>query len=171
YLLQSPGYSVAKYPELGYLRLADDLLDAAPGLLTYSSSYRFTQMRMQFVDPAVKEFGFEQPFRSQSAFGVQPGQSIADALRAQGLTSEPITRFDTRHELSMQLHAGPVSITPFLVGRFTAYDDNFETYSGKTDTSRAWAAEGVTLSTEITRVDHSVESRLLDLHRIRHIIQ
>lgn len=172
YLLQTPGYSVAKYPDLAYYRLADDLFDGHPGLLTYSSSYRFTQMRMQFVDPKVSEFGFASPFQSEAFFGIKPGESIADALRAQGLTQEPIARLDTRHEVSMQLAAGPLNITPFAVGRATVYDDNFESFSPQADQNyRMWGAEGITVSTELTHIDDSVESSWLDLHRIRHIIQ
>lgn len=172
FLLQTPGYSVEKYPDLGYLRLADDVIAAYPGLVTYSSSYRFTQMRMQFVDPTAKDLGFNTPFRSQSLFGILPGQSIADALRAQGLTSEPVGRFDTRHELSVQLGAGPLNITPFFVGRATAYDDTFESFSPKANEYyRLWGSAGVTVATELSKVDNAVESRLFDLHRIRHIIE
>ena len=32
YLLQAPGYTVAKLPDVGYVRLADDLIPDEPGL-------------------------------------------------------------------------------------------------------------------------------------------
>lgn len=172
YLLQSPGYTVDKYPDLGYFRLADDLLPDHPGLLSYSSEYRLTEMRLHFNEVPVRNFGFRNPVRAQSLFGVTPDQSIGDALRAMGYTEEPRTRFDTRHELTMPLSAGPLNVTPFVVGRFTAYNDDFREFSPDADEpQRLWAAQGVTVSTEIHRVDNTVESRLFDLHRIRHIIQ
>jgi hypothetical protein len=171
YLLQSPGYTVTRLPDVGYMRLADDLLDGYPGLLTYSSEYRFSQMRLRFAQPDVDELGFTNLVRSQALFGISPGQSIADALHAGGLREDWVSRFDTRHELAMPIAAGPLNITPFLVGRFTGYDQDFSEFSPDADEPvRLWGAAGLTLSTELQRVDNGVESRLLDLHRIRHII-
>jgi hypothetical protein len=171
YLLQSPGYTVARLPDAGYVRLADDLLPSHPGLLSYSSESRVTRMRLEFPDPELQELGFAAAVRSRSLFGIDPTRSVADALRAQGLTQEWVTRFDTRHELTMPIAAGPLNITPFVVGRFTAYDDDFEAYSRDAgDPYRVWAAAGISLSTELQHVDNTVESRLFDLHRIRHIV-
>lgn len=172
YLKQSPGYTVDRYPDISYYRLADDLLPAYPGLLTYSSEYRVTEMRLRFDTVPAKDYGFTNPALSNSLFGIMPGQSIADSLRAAGYDGESRTRFDTRHELAMPLAAGPINITPFLAGRFTGYDDDFENFSPDANQPyRLWASEGVTVSTELQHVDNSVESRLFDLHRIRHIVQ
>ena len=44
-----------------------------------------------------------------------------------------MTRFDTRHEVEMPLAAGPVHITPFIVGRFTGYNDDFQEFSAGAD--------------------------------------
>jgi hypothetical protein len=171
YLLQSPGYGVTRLPDIGYARFADDVLKEYPGLLSYSSEYRFTHMRLELPDPEVRRLGFTSLGRSRSLFGISPDQSIADALRAQGYSEDWVSRFDTRQELAMPLAAGPVNVTPFVVGRFTGYDESFDSYSPDADDSyRLWGAAGVTLSTEIHRVDNSVHSRLFDLHRIRHII-
>jgi hypothetical protein len=171
YLLQTPGYTVAKLPDIGYVRLAEDLIPDEPGLLTYSGEARVTRMRLEFPDPEAQELGYTTVARSQSLFGINPTQSYADALRGQGLNQEWVTRFDTRHELAMPLAAGPLNITPFVVGRFTGYDDDFETYSADAgDPYRLWGAAGISLSTELQHVDNTVESRLFDLHRIRHII-
>src|SRR4029453_16534656 len=52
YLQQSSGYNTDKLPEAMYTRLADDLLaGVAPGLLSYSSEYRFSRMRLNFTEP------------------------------------------------------------------------------------------------------------------------
>jgi hypothetical protein len=72
----------------------------------------------------------------------------------------------------MPMEAGPVRITPFLVGRVTAYNDDFKEFSPDADQAyRVWGAEGVRLATEVQHIDNSVESRLFDLHRIRHIVE
>jgi hypothetical protein len=143
YLKQTPGYTVEKYPEARYVRLGDDLLSAYPGLLSYSSEYRISEMRLNFDEVPAKDYGFSNPVKSQAFWGITPNQSIADALRAQGYSQEPVTRFDTRQELTMPLAAGPVNITPFAVGRFTAYSDDFAEFSDGADQPyRLWASEG-----------------------------
>jgi hypothetical protein len=171
YLLESQGYNVMKLPDVGYLRLADDLLPEYPGLLAWSSEYRATRMRLQFHDTTAEEIGFNRAIRSKALFGIAPDQTIAEALRSRGFSEKWVDRFDTRHELAMPMAAGPLNITPFLIARFTGYDDDFSEYSpGADEPYRLWGAAGVTLSTEVQRIDNGMESRLLDLHRVRHII-
>jgi hypothetical protein len=103
---------------------------------------------------------------------VLPTEPIADALRRQGYSENPVARFDTRHELDMPLSAGPVMFTPFVAVRGTAWSDRFEQFSRtKEDSTRLWGATGVTASTEIQRVYNGVGSRLFDVNRLRHIIQ
>jgi hypothetical protein len=176
YLMQTPGYLVEKTPELGYARVADDLIDAAPGLLSYTSEYRFSRLRFRFDEARANEFGYKDATQSQKAFGINPTQSIADRLRLEGYSEDPVARFDTRHELDLNLEAGPITIQPFITGRATVYDDDSTGFigsggTGTDDSYRLWGSQGVTASTEVQRVDNSIESRLFDLHRVRHIIQ
>lgn len=173
YLVQSPGYSVERLPELSYYRVGDDLLGGDnAGLLSYSSDYRAGRLALSFDDVEARERGFTTPFLSQLGFGIDPNQSIADRLRGEGYQEDAIYRLDTRHELSSQLSAGPVKVTPFVVGRLTYWDDPFGAYSPEqNDRLRAWAQAGTRLSTTIQRIDDSVDSTIFDLHRIRHIIE
>jgi hypothetical protein len=172
YLLQTPGYTVQRTPEVAYTRLADDLLpDSAPGVLTYTSEYRLGRLALNFTDPTAAQLGFTRLGLSTRAFGLTPNQSIADALRAAGYSEGWVTRFDTRHELDAQFAAGPVNVNPFLVGRLTAWDRDFARFSPDADErERLWGAAGVRIGTEFHRVDNAVESRLFDLHRVRHIV-
>ncbi len=173
WLLESRGYSIDKLPEVSYARTLDDLSAGwAPGTLTLNSEYRLGQLAMNFNDPEVRELGFTSTLLSQAAFGVDPAQSIADSLRAAGLREESVYRADTRHELAAVLDAGPVRINPFGVARFTAYDSDFEGFSpDEDDNARVWGAVGVRLSTTLQHVDNNIDSPLLDLHRVRHIIE
>jgi len=173
YLLQSQGYSVDKYPEFGLGRIGFDLLGAeAPGLLSYTGEASVGVMRQRFVDTRPEDIGFTNPVASREAFGVDPGVPIADRLRAEGLSEEQVTRFDTRHEISAQLENGPIRVTPFATGRFTAYDTGFEEFNnGKDASERIFGALGVRATTAMQRVYNGVESRLLGLHRLRHIIE
>ncbi len=171
--LQSPGYSVNRLPEARFVSLGRDLLpDIEPGLLTYSFEARAGLLRLAFSEVDAREYGFTTNSLADDAFGTTATQSLGDKFRAMGLDEGAVTRLDTRHELSSRMDLGPLRINPFLVGRLTAYDDDFAAFSpGQRDDIRYWGSAGVTFSTTISKVDDSVESRLLDLHRIRHIIE
>lgn len=172
YLLQSDGYSVERYPEAGYTRLADDLLPTSPGLLTYSSESRIGFLRLQLTDATPAEYGLTSTARAQRALGLNPNDNIADALRAQGYSENPRFRFDTRHEVVAKLDAGPVQLTPFAVGRITAYDDEFDDFGpGTGNATRLWGSVGMTAATTIQRVYNGVYSRVLDIDRLRHLIR
>ncbi len=175
YILQSQGYDVAKLPELTYTRVSDDLLAGlAPGLLTYSSEYRLSRMALNFTEKSPDALGFDRSDLSQDAFGIStPTTRVSTFLESQGLSENFVSRFDTRHEVSGVVDAGPVRLNPFLVGRFTAYDTKFESFSGDPDDSRyrAWGAIGARASTSVTRVYDDVESSLFDIHRLRHVVE
>lgn len=171
YLLQSQGYTVDKLPEVSYYRLNDDLIASRPGLVTWASEYRFSRLQFSFTEPTARELGFENDAIAQRLLGLNAGQSFGDRLRAQGLTESEVLRFDTRHEVSATLDLRPFKVVPFVVGRFTGYDQDFSDFSPNADDQyRAWYAGGARISTEITRVDDSVDNKLLGLHRLRHII-
>lgn len=169
YLLQSLGYQTERLPEATYARVADPLFD---GLLSYSSETRVGRVELNFTEPSVDELGFRSPRESLAAFGLQPTDRLSDRLRARGLTEKPVARFDSRHELEAPLRSGPLTVVPFVAGRVTAYDDNFNEFNADdAEPYRLWGSAGVRLGTSLQRVDDAVESEILDLHRIRHIIE
>lgn len=172
YILAGPGYTTEKLPEFRYVRLSDDLFSSHPGLLSYSTDSRGGYLRNNFTDPTAAELGFTRVGRSQAAFGIDPDQSIAERLRSEGYIEQGVWRADTRHELSSKLALGPVNVNPFAVGRATIYDNDFDEFSPEeNDELRLWGAVGVTASTSIQRVYNDAESRLFDVHRLRHIIE
>ncbi|MFN7021639.1 MAG: hypothetical protein ACK4WH_09965 [Phycisphaerales bacterium] len=176
YLLESQGYTVDKLPEFAYFRAGDDLLtQSAPGLLVWSSEYRLTNMRLSFTEPTLRELGFDNPTRAQGAFGVNnPNLSPADVLRSQGYTEDGVLRGDTRQELVSTFSYGPVKFSPFINGRFTAYDQKFEEYNngaGIDEQYRYFYAGGVRTSTQLVRIDDELDSSFFDLHRTRHIVE
>jgi hypothetical protein len=167
YLLQSQGYQVEKLPEAGYYRFADEL---GPDL-RYSMSATASRMRLSLTDVEPREIGLRYPAWSRQLFGAEPDQSLADRFRQLGYTENFVHRFDTRHELTLPFAIGPIRFLPFLTGRFTAYDDDFEEFGGNDDMHRMWGAVGIRISTILQHVDDRVESRLLGLHRLRHLIE
>lgn len=172
WLLQSQGYSVTKLPEITYVRQADDLLVDSPGLVSYWSEYRVGALSLAFDEIKPENRGFPTQTLSERAFGLLPGQSYGDRFRALGYFEDTVYRADTRHELSLNSQVGPVRVRPFVVGRATAYDTNFDEFSPQEDDrARFYGAAGVRASTTFQRVYDGVDSDILDIHRIRHIVE
>lgn len=176
YQLRSRGYATERLPELRYVRPGDDLLsETAPGLLTYRSDSRVGQLRLSFTEPTAAELGFPSASRAQAALGIAPGESPGDRLRAQGYDESAIFRFDTQHELSSQFELGVVRVQPFVTGRLTGYDTDFDDFSAASgrdaDALVASGAVGTRFSTQLTRVYDGVDVPVLDLYRVRHVIE
>lgn len=177
YLLQSQGFQVQKLPEAAYYRLADDLLSqSAPGALVWSHEYRASRIALNLVEPTANELGFDTPELARAAFGfADPNLSPAAALRAAGYNESSVLRADTRQELTGTFEYNVFKISPFLTGRFTAYDEEFDAFNppsapGGGEAYRYWYSAGVRTSTQVTRVNNSIDIPLLDIHRTRHII-
>lgn len=169
YLLQSQGHQVSRLPEGTYTRVADPLFG---GALYWTQETSASRVALRFNQPPVRDFGFNTPTLAQEAFGINPNQSLADRLAALGLTQENALRFDTRHTLSAPLKLGEFNLTPFGVGRFTAYDRDFDAFAGRDeDAHRLYGGGGARFATALERIDNSVESRLFDLRRMRHVIE
>ncbi|MEQ8850781.1 MAG: LPS assembly protein LptD [Phycisphaerales bacterium] len=169
YLLQSLGYQTEKLPEISYFIVGEELIDRT---LYYNAEARAGRIELQFSEPLAREYGLDTRARARNGLGLAPNESPADRLRRAGVPESDIYRFDTRHELEAPLKLGALRVVPYLVGRFTAYDQDFDDYAPQNDEShRLFGAGGVRISTSMTRIDDSVRSRLFDLHRIRHIIE
>lgn len=172
YLLQSRGYSTTKALEFRYSRLGDDLLEEYPGLVTYFSEYRAGYVGMAFDEVFASEHGLSNNVLSQSALGINFDQRLGDALRAQGYDEDLTLRADTRHEFALTTDAGPVRFNPFFVARGTGYDRDFDAFAGTdSDSGRIWSAAGVRIATTLQHINDDAESRLFDVHRLRHIVE
>lgn len=171
--LLSPGYAVDKIPEASFVSVANDLLpETMPGVFQYQYEASVGAMRLRFSEVTAAEYGFDTTSLAMNAFGTAPGVSLADTQRLLGLDEDTVGRFDTRHEVSARFDLGPLRLNPFVVGRVTAYDTSFDTFTPQqTDNARYWGAAGMTVSTTLTRVNDSASSDFLDIHRIRHIVE
>lgn len=175
--LQAPGYTVDKLPELGYYRVGTSLWEDR---LTYFSETRAGGMRIRAGEDSPADRGFG-PFQAEEIFtpfyprALDPDireTSFEDRYAAVGLpVDDYVTRFDTRHEVDMPVEAGVVDITPYVTGRFTGYDDDFNEFSEDADNTRFWGQAGARASTEFSRSYERVDNRLFDLHRLRHLVR
>lgn len=165
--LLTPGYTVNKLPELEY-RLITSILDDSATL--YHES-RVGRMRAVFGDDSPGDRGFNA-VQSAAAFGITPGTSFDQAALAAGFPREIVSRFDSRSEITASLRTGIVDVTPFAVGRATAYDTDFSAYNGgNNDQTRLWGGVGLTASTAITKTNTAFRSNRLDADGLRHIVE
>lgn len=163
YILAGPGYVVEKAPEVGYYRFGDSFFNDA---VTYSSRSTVSRMRMQIERSTPAQLGVPG-----AAFGIGPMTTVDTALLAAGLNENYVNRFDTRHEFEIPMDVGPFRVVPFFVGRFTGWDPEFQDFSPDADQYRIFGSAGVRVSTQLQHVDNRAQSRLFDVHRIRHIIE
>lgn len=163
WLLASQQYQVDKLPELTLRSYGLSWFDDT---VTYSTESRASRVRLALSPYTPDEYGVRG-----RAFGIPNDERLDRMFLDANLPTKYYSRFDTRHEFALPTQWGPVDITPFIVGRATIYDDDFVEYSGEDDKYRLFGAAGITLNTQFHHVDNAVENRLLDLHRLRHIVE
>lgn len=93
---------------------------------------------------------------------------IRERLLGRPRPSDATFRVDARQEAELPLKLGALNLVPFASVRGTFWDgqDN-----GQATSWRGLAAYGIRGSTSFSRVYEEVESELLDIHRLRHIIK
>lgn len=165
--LQAPGYRVDNLPELGYYRVGTSLWE---NRLTYYSESTFSRMRLRFGSDKPKDRGFNNA-QSLLNFGIPNTTAFGDAFRAAGYDADWRTRFDSRHEIQAPMKWGFIDAVPYVTGRITAYDDDFEAYAGERENVRFFGTTGMRLHTQFQRTYDAVDSRLFNVHRMRHIFE
>lgn len=167
--LEAPGYSVDKMPELAYYQIGTSLWEDR---LTYFTENRASWMRLRFGTDSPRSLGFNDRW-AQTLFGLPSADTeFESAAAAAGYPLGWRGRLDSRHELNAPLKFGFLNVTPFVAGRITAYDNDFNGYGNNTsdDVVRLWGQAGTRLSTEFSNV-YDIENRSLDIYQLRHIIE
>ena len=165
YLLASRGYSVDKLPELSYRRYGDALLEG----LNWTQRWSASMMQLRPTSGSPASLGIPT-----GAWGgaIADNGSIADAYDAAGYRDGFVTRLDTRHEVSVPLVLDWITLAPFAHGQATGYlMEEFDAYTSGVDDVRLQAGIGARASMRFVKVDDAVQSRLLDLNRMRHIVE
>ena len=150
---QPDQFDVARLPEITYQRIGDSFAD--DHLTLYSNN-------------GASALKFDQSSFSLQDQGYYPGLSPglpSDGLT--GLTNNFVYRGDTRQEVDWPFSVGQFKFVPYVMGRVTAYS----TSVGGDSQTRLYEGAGLRLTTSFWHVDDSIDSDLLDLHRIRHVIQ
>ena len=166
YLMASRPYYVDKMPELAYRRYADSMFEDS---ITWTSEYSAAYMRQSVTNGTPDSLGVPN-----AAFATtNPNQDISQLYYGQaGYTSDFVTRFDTRQEMSLPLDYGPTNIVPYMSGRFTSYfSDKFNRYNPDAERNRFFGSIGLKANTTFMQVHNDVRSELLDIDRLRHVIR
>ena len=132
-------YTRTEYqPQVGYNMIGRSLLDDH---LTYfqDTEVDYARYRPREVDPLV-----EEPMRGSD------GELVADSV----------------HELDLPLRFGPVGIVPFVLGRPSYFEEDFD-HDG--DRWRGYFQAGARAAMQAWRVYPDVESNFWNVHGIRHI--
>lgn len=165
YLLASRSYVVDKLPELSYRRYGDEAFEG----FSWTQQWSANAMSLQPTSGTPNSLGV--PI---GAWGnvIAPNQDVNSVFETAGYSDNIVSRFDTRHELSLPLADQTGTFSPFVTGRATGYLlDEFNLYSADAENLRFQAGGGVRGSLRYLRVDDSVQSRLFDLNRMRHIVE
>ncbi len=150
---QQEQFDVQRLPEIGYDRVGDSLADDH---LTFFSENLGSDLRAQPSHATLAQQGYLP--------GLSPGLP-SDGFT--GTTNAQVLRGDSRQEIDWPMAIGQIRFVPYAFGRVTAYSDN----PNSTGETRLFSGAGVRMATSFWKIDDSIESELLDLHRMRHIVQ
>lgn len=164
--LQAPGSVTDKLPEVSYHGTGTPLLD---GRLLWFNETAAGAIRQRFGDDAPEDRGFTQQ-ASQTLFGIGRDVSFDTAAENRGLDDDVHFRFDSRQEIAAPFDAGPFRLTPFVAGRITAYEDDFESFSGEDERFRALGIGGLRAETSFWKTYPGVQNDLFDLDGVRHVV-
>jgi hypothetical protein len=161
---------ISRLPELNYYRIGDSVADDR---LTFFSENTGSALKFVHNTESLTQQGFFP--------GAEPG------IPAFAYTGDPgttILRGDLRQELDYPINAGPVKVVPYVFGRYTTYSNGVvpskkeplllsipNTVDVSGPVNRVMGGTGVRVTTSFWKVDNSVESDLLDIHRLRHVIE
>ncbi|NJL30215.1 MAG: LPS-assembly protein LptD, partial [Phycisphaerales bacterium] len=167
--LQSPGYVVDKLPEIGYHMIGTSFWEDR---LTYFGETRLSRMQITPGNDNPAQRGFTN-LQSINRFGI-PLATTSFANHVENTLNIPTDwryRVDTRHEVAAPVKLGTINATPYVVGRVTAYDNDFQAFAGEDDQVRLMGQVGTRFHTQFSATYDQVESSVLNLHRMRHILE
>jgi hypothetical protein len=147
-------FEVERLPEIGYRRIGESLRSDR---FTLHSENTLAGMRFQETRATLAEQGFFPP-------DLTPG---IPSLGRTGTEDDTVARGDSRQEVSRPIALGRFKAVPYVVGRYTGYTES----PREGAKHRLFGAVGARLNTAFWKTNDQVKSDLLDLHRLRHVIE
>lgn len=153
-------FEVERLPEFGYHRIGDGIPfgHGATSGITFASNNTLSGLRFNRTGATLREQGFLDDG------SLSPG---IPSLGQTGVDGGTTYRGDFRQEVSFPFSMGQFRVLPYLVGRYTGYSDS----PGGGEKHRLFGGAGARINTAFWKVIEGVESRMFDLHRMRHVVE
>jgi hypothetical protein len=168
---------VEKLPEVGY-RLIGESFDTS--WMTFFSDNTIAGMRFNETRPTLADMGFKNSRFVRNANGSividpltgKPKRTTAvlpgyPSYGYTGITDNWVVRGDFREQIDFPLNTGLIRTVPYIMARYTGYSDS----PGDEMRNRLMAGAGLRMSTTFWRVQDDIDWRLLDVRRLRHVIE
>jgi lipopolysaccharide assembly outer membrane protein LptD (OstA) len=160
--LQQEQSEIERVPEFSYHRIGESIGESG---LTFFSDNTVGGLRFQ---------------NSSSPLSVPDGEKGGQGFRnidspglpSFGTTGKPTSvtyRGDFRQELDYPFSAGQFRVVPYIMGRYTWYSQSAD--PNESSDERLFAGAGLRMTTAFWKVDDTAKSELLDIHRLRHVIE
>jgi hypothetical protein len=150
---QQEQFDIQRAPEVGYRRIGDSVLDDD---MTFYSDNSASRLAFQPSNASLAQQGF--------------GPGLSPGLPSDGLTGTVLgsdLRGDSRQELDWPFALGQFKFEPYILERVTTYSDS----PGADPQTRLYSGGGLRLTTAFWKVDDTAESDMLDIHRLRNVVQ
>ena len=169
WLLASQGFSLDEFPRASMRFFGADIMER----VTWTSEWHFTRFRANITQGTPSSNGvFGNAFLNGADQPIGFNDSIADNLAAtENIHDDWATRVISSHHLAMPMRFGSIDVTPFAVGQIQGFLQREANTDPNADDMRAIGGAGVTVSTSLQRVWNDVEHRVLDLHRLRAVVE
>ncbi|HRK29831.1 MAG TPA: LPS assembly protein LptD [Tepidisphaeraceae bacterium] len=158
---------VERLPEIGYRRIGESF---GGDRLTFYSDNLVSGLRFNRSQGTLEgDMGFSRRGELEdNGFFRRDARFVGIPSYAQtGAPGGTVYRGDFRQQIDYPLHGENFNLTPFVVGRYTAYSDAPESGSAH----RLLLGAGARLATQFWKVDNDARSQLFDVNRIRHVIE
>jgi lipopolysaccharide assembly outer membrane protein LptD (OstA) len=168
--LQQEQTEVERVPEIGYHRIGETTGRGRgdEGLTWFSdnvvTALRFQNSSAPLQAPAGEDDG--QGFRVRGPIDKRAVPGLA-SFGQTGTPTDVTYRGDFRQEVDFPFTMGQFRFVPYVVGRYTVYTQSPD----ESNNDRLFAGAGMRMTTAFWKVDDSAHSDLLDIHRLRHVIE
>jgi hypothetical protein len=152
-------FEVERLPEVGYRRIGDSFGDDQFTFFSENTLglLRFNESRADLAS----DLGFSRRGTRDARFVGLPAQGYT------GIDEDLTLRGDFRQQIDWPIFGDGYNLTPFVMVRYTGYNDSPEENSQH----RVLVGAGARINTVFWKVYDGVESRVLDIHRVRHVIE
>ena len=148
---------VERLPELSYRRIGDSF--AGDGG-TFFSANTLSVLTFNNSSASLEDLGFAPALVGRQSPGIP-------SIGTTGSPEDTTLRGDFRQEVDFPFSMARLRMVPYVVGRYTAYNGSVD----GSNAERLYAAAGIRMTTAFWKVDDTVRSELLDLNRLRHVIE